>query len=225
MKQIKLGLALSALLLSGTIAAQAQAPSWSPPAESARCPSKWGAGDERGSGNHMKPQSVLNAVKLIKTGEVIELGHVLGANDAVLRHAALRHARQAHVHEPVSNKRGSNEEIVISEIGQVGTQFDGFAHQTHRNSWYNCFKVDENRDARGLQQARHPQCRRADHARRADRRRRLQGRRDARRQLRDHGRGSRRRAQEAERDAAARRRRHHQYRLGQALGQGQCRAT
>ena len=47
-----------------------------------------------------------------------------------------------------SNRRGSNEEIVISEIGQVGTQFDGFAHQTHENSWYNCFKVDEN-SARG----------------------------------------------------------------------------
>ena len=32
----------------------------------------------------------------------------------------------------------------MSEIGQVGTQFDGFAHQTHENSWYNCFKVAEN---------------------------------------------------------------------------------
>jgi kynurenine formamidase len=44
---------------------------------------------------------------------------------------------------PQSNNRGSNEETVISEIGQVGTQFDGFAHQTHGNSLYNCFKVDE----------------------------------------------------------------------------------
>ena len=30
---------------------------------------------------------------------------------------------------PFSNQRGSNEELVVSEIGQVGTQFDGFAHQ------------------------------------------------------------------------------------------------
>src|SRR5438132_14416496 len=74
MKRIALAMG-AALVASST--AQAQAPSWSPPAESARCPSKWGAGDERGSGNHMKPQSVLNAVKLIKTGEVIELGYVL----------------------------------------------------------------------------------------------------------------------------------------------------
>ena len=25
----------------------------------------------------------------------------------------------------------------------MGTQFDGFAHQSHRNSHYNCFKTDE----------------------------------------------------------------------------------
>jgi kynurenine formamidase len=53
------------------------------------------------------------------------------------------------MNEP-TNRRGSNEEIVISEIGQVGTQFDGFAHQTHENSWYNCFKVDENATRTGF---------------------------------------------------------------------------
>src|SRR6058998_4112767 len=44
---------------------------------------------------------------------------------------------------PQSNRRGSNEEVVLSEIGQVGTQFDGFAHQTIGGSLYNCFKQDE----------------------------------------------------------------------------------
>ena len=40
-----------------------------------------------------------------------------------------------------SNRRGSNEEIVFSEIGQVGVQFDGFTHQTIGDSLYNCVKV------------------------------------------------------------------------------------
>src|SRR3984885_5990223 len=72
--------ALAALFLTAaSTAALAQAPSWAPPPDSARCPSKWGAGDERGSANHMKPQTVLNAARLIKTGEVIELSHVLTA--------------------------------------------------------------------------------------------------------------------------------------------------
>lgn len=42
-----------------------------------------------------------------------------------------------------SNRRGSNEELVIAEMGQVGTQFDGFAHQTIGDSMYTCFKVGE----------------------------------------------------------------------------------
>ena len=59
MQRIAFGAVLGATLMAGT-AALAQAPSWTPPPESARCPSKWGAGDERGSANHMKPQAVLN---------------------------------------------------------------------------------------------------------------------------------------------------------------------
>lgn len=54
--------------------ATAQTPSWVPPPEGKHCPSKWGAGDQRGAANHMKPMTVLNAAKLIRTGEVIELG-------------------------------------------------------------------------------------------------------------------------------------------------------
>ena len=125
-------------------AALAQTPSWSPPAENQRCPSKWGAADERGSANHQKPAAVMNAVKLIKTGEVIELGYVLGS--AMPFFGTRRfdvHPKRTFMNQP-SNRRGSNEEIVITELGQVGTQFDGFAHQTHEDSWYNCVKVSEN---------------------------------------------------------------------------------
>jgi kynurenine formamidase len=44
---------------------------------------------------------------------------------------------------PQSNRRGSNEELVVAEIGQVGTQFDAFPHQTIGNGLYNCFTLDE----------------------------------------------------------------------------------
>jgi kynurenine formamidase len=121
--------------------APALAQSWSVPPESQRCPSTWGAGDERGSGNHMKPATVLRATQLIKTGEVIEIAHVL--NDKMPFFGTRRfdvHVKRSFVND-FSNRRGSNDEIVISEIGQVGTQFDGFAHQTHEDSHYNCFKT------------------------------------------------------------------------------------
>jgi kynurenine formamidase len=134
---------IATVVILGSAAVTVDAQSWRPPTESQRCPSKWGAGDERGSANHMKPATVQRAVKLIKTGEVIELGHVLAADMPFFG------TRRFDVHtkrtfmNPISNRRGSNEEILISEMGQVGTQFDGFAHQTHENSLYNCFKQED----------------------------------------------------------------------------------
>ena len=138
---IALGLA-GAVAVSASVLAQSQ-PTWLPPAEKDRCPSKWGAGDERGSGNHQKAASVVKAAGMIKTGEVIELALVL--NDKMPFFGTRRfdvHVKRSFMNTG-SNERGSNEEMVLSEIGQVGTQFDGFAHQTHRNSHYNCFKTDE----------------------------------------------------------------------------------
>ena len=141
MKAAAIRLSVNALIAFACAGAQAQ--SWMPPPESQRCPSKWGAGDERGSANHMKPASVLKAAKLIRTGEVIEIGHVLRPG------IPLQATRQFNMHtkrtnmNPQPNQRGSNEELVTTELGQVGTQFDGFAHQTHGDSFYNCFKVSE----------------------------------------------------------------------------------
>src|SRR5467141_2685438 len=142
MKCIAFAAAMSAVLMAST-ASLAQTPSWAVPPESARCPSKWGAGDERGSGNLMKPQVVLDAIQLIKTGEVIDLAHVLGAGMPFFGPRRFdMHLKRTFMNTG-TNERGSNEEMVLSEIGQVGTQFDGFAHQSHRNSHYHCFKTDE----------------------------------------------------------------------------------
>jgi hypothetical protein len=148
MKPIAITLAASTWLFA--TAANAQAPSWTPPPETQRCPSKWGANDERGAANHQKPAAVLNAAKLIKTGEVIELGHVLSSTMPFFGTRRFDvHIKRTFMNQ-FSNMRGSNEEIVITEIGQVGTQFDGFAHQTHLDKWYNCFKVDENATRSGF---------------------------------------------------------------------------
>src|SRR5882724_8109771 len=131
-------IAISVALLSIPLAAGAQV--WNLPTESQRCPSKWGAGDERGSGNHMKnPETVLRGARLIKTGEVIELGHGMPFFGTRIFNM---HTKRTFMN-PGRNTRGSNEEVVTSEIGQVGTQFDGFAHQSHGDSHYNCFKTSE----------------------------------------------------------------------------------
>lgn len=139
MRPLVLVVALIAFCPVSSVHAQ----SWQPPSDAQRCPSKWGAGDQRGAGNHMKPETVLRATRLIRTGEVFELGRVLHASMPFSTGRRFELETKRTNMNAGSNRRGSNEEIVFSEIGQVGTQFDGFSHQTIGDSLYNCFKQDD----------------------------------------------------------------------------------
>ena len=124
--------------------APSRAQSWQMPPDSARCPSKWGADDQRGSGNLMKPATVLRAAKLIRTGEVFELGAVLSPNP---KEAFINAGRVFNIYTkpspPLPNARQVNEELVVTELGQIGTQFDAFAHQMWGDSFYNCLKLGD----------------------------------------------------------------------------------
>ena len=136
------GIACMTLASLAAAAPAAYAQSWTPPPRDERCPSKWGAGDELGSVNHMGPATVLRAARLIREGRVIDLGQVLSSDMPLggTRHFDLymKPTRMS----PESNNRGSNEEIIVAEMGQVGTQFDGFTHQTIGDDLYNC--IDQN---------------------------------------------------------------------------------
>ena len=128
----------AAAAIAGGAAAQQ---TWSPPPAAQRCPSRWGANDRRGAMNLMTPERAKAAAGLVRTGEIVELGHVLATG------IPLQATRQFHVHlkqmfmNQPPNQRGSNEEIVITELGQVGTQFDMFPHQTIGGQTYNCVDV------------------------------------------------------------------------------------
>ena len=128
------------MLMAGAQAARAQA--WQPPSDSQRCPSKWGAQDQRGSGNHMKPETVLRAARLIRTGELFELGRVLSETMPMPAGRRFEILTKRTRNDPGRNRRGSNEELVVAEIGQVGTQFDTFSHQMIGSSMYNCVTLD-----------------------------------------------------------------------------------
>jgi kynurenine formamidase len=138
--RVILVVAAVAVLCGGSTAS---AQTWQPPTDAQRCPSKWGAADVRGSGNHMKPETVLRAARLITKGDVFELGRVLSETmpmPAVRRFELFTKRTR---NDPGTNRRGSNEELVVAEIGQVGTQFDTFSHQTIGASLYNCIPLDE----------------------------------------------------------------------------------
>ena len=125
-----------------------RAQSWQMPSDAERCPSKWGPKDELGSGNLMKPEMTLRAAKLIHTGEVFQLGFDLSADLPLIGSRRFDlHMKRGTATAP--GTRGENEEIVITELGQVGTQLDGFAHQMYGGEYYNCIKDQEMNSAIG----------------------------------------------------------------------------
>jgi kynurenine formamidase len=124
-------------LAFGFAGAALHAQQWEMPADAQRCPSKWGATDEIGSGNLMKPELALRAAKLIRTGEVVSLAfHLSSALPLIGGRRFDLHTKRSTATDP--GTRGSNEEIVITELGQVGTQLDAFSHQIYSGKYYNC---------------------------------------------------------------------------------------
>jgi kynurenine formamidase len=86
----------------------------------------------------MSPATVLRAARLIRTGEVIELGRVL-APDIPLASGRRFDLYTKRTNGPLgTNARFSNEELVVTELGHVGTQFDMFSHQAIDGAFYNC---------------------------------------------------------------------------------------
>jgi hypothetical protein len=98
----------------------------------------------------MKPESVLKAARLMKTGEVFELGRVLEEGMPLPAGRRFEITTKRTRNDPGTNRRGSNEELIVAEMGQVGTQFDTFSHQMIGGSLYNCFTLDETASRTGF---------------------------------------------------------------------------
>ena len=148
-------------MLAQTQVAQAQAtgdtpigPKW--------WPSRWGPQDEAGASNWITPAKVLEAARLIKTGKIYDIGRVYQAE------MPLFGARVFAVRIPGTptggpfgkNKLVYHDEFVSTEIGQVGTQFDGLGHigcvtgkdgDMNEMRFYNGFTEAEMANAYGLQ--------------------------------------------------------------------------
>ncbi len=121
-------------------------------------PSKWGAGDEKGSFNTLTPAKVKSAMKVVKTGKMYRLGMpyekgmpLFGSRTYALHIPGL----------PVGGPLGNNnivwnDEFIVGELGQVGTQFDGPGHVGIRGKdgvdrWYNGAELGTMANVYGLQ--------------------------------------------------------------------------
>jgi kynurenine formamidase len=113
------------------------APAEAAPAEQAMTPigppwwpSRWGADDEAGASNMMTPENVLRVLPLIRTGRIFELGRVY---EAAMPLFGARIFGLRIPGTPTGGPLGGNgliyhDEFLATEIGQVGTQFDGLGH-------------------------------------------------------------------------------------------------
>jgi kynurenine formamidase len=93
-------------------------------------PSRWGAQDEAGASNWITPAKVLEAVKLIKTGKIYNLDRVYEAGIPAFgaRVWALRIPGTPTGGPFGKNRLVYHDEFLATEIGQIGTQFDGLGH-------------------------------------------------------------------------------------------------
>lgn len=90
----------------------------------------WGAGDQAGGSNWITPDKILEAMKLVQSGKVYELGQVYEPGMPLVGDRVYSMRSPA---SPTGGPFGSNQVIynddfLSTEIGQVGTQFDGPGH-------------------------------------------------------------------------------------------------
>ena len=122
----------------------------------------WGAGDQAGSTNwYKKTAVVMRGIASIQSGKVYKLGHPYTADMPLFgaRKFSLRIPGTPTGGTYGANKIMWNDEFLATEVGQVGTQFDGLGHigvqvgaagDKANMRWYNGFTAAEMGGAYGL---------------------------------------------------------------------------
>jgi kynurenine formamidase len=117
---------------------------------------RWGADDQRGTTNHITKARVLDAARLVRTGQVLSLalhfdqhGPQTGANGRFncLRYSVATgtdHAaqRQMWAGGPLPRQMGYADDTVVLHL-QSATHWDSLCHIFHRGRMYNGYPADE----------------------------------------------------------------------------------
>lgn len=93
-------------------------------------PSRWGAEDQAGASNLMTPEKVLDSAKWIRDGKIYKIGRVYEAGIPAFGSRAFTLRIPG---SPTGGPFGNNklvymDDFVATDLGQVGTQFDGLGH-------------------------------------------------------------------------------------------------
>ena len=152
-----IAVAAAAAVLTGVLSAQTRekGPWW---------PSPHGAKDQAGASNYITPEKVLKALRIPKTGQMYELGHIY---EASMPQYGDRPYHLSVVPTQVPTKEGEaavHRDYFTGFLGQMGTQFDALGHQGEalrmadgslKMLYYNGFSEDDltgrNRGLGGLE--------------------------------------------------------------------------
>ncbi|MEE4144293.1 MAG: cyclase family protein [Halieaceae bacterium] len=128
-----------------------------PRVEAEQCqPSRWGAEDEIGAANHVAPEQVLMAARLVKQGQSHPLGIVIDpAMPAFPPRSFALQVVQPGQHNGRSLRPQFGWDIVYNDdMAQLwfgtGSQLDGLGHMGEAGSYYNCNEAVDFIDINGL---------------------------------------------------------------------------
>jgi len=91
-------------------------------------PSEWGAEDQAGASNRITPAKVLQALSLVRRGEIHELGQIYSNSMPLVGTRTYGLKLVPGGNAAGANRVVGNDEFLAAEVGQVGTQFDGLGH-------------------------------------------------------------------------------------------------
>ncbi len=112
--------------------------------------SSWGHDDQRGAINQVSPETILEALRLIKKGIIIPLGR--NYEESMPQVSGRTYTLLIPEAAPPAGKYGAvaHEEFVATQLGQVGTQLDGLGHVGIGDVFYNGFDRREFATPKGL---------------------------------------------------------------------------
>ena len=154
--RIGASLALAAFSALLTLSAGAQTrdsgPWWPHP--------EWGPDDQAGASNRITEAKVVEALRLATAGRIYELGQIYEQGMPLFGSRSYSMVLPARGPAAGDNRIVANEEFLSTQIGQVGTQFDGLGHVGQEvvmedgsveHVFYNGFTASEMDTPSGLQ--------------------------------------------------------------------------
>jgi kynurenine formamidase len=109
--------------------------------------SPFGADDQKGAANRITPAKVLEAVRLVKQGQVLDFGRTYEKAMPLFGNRVFALFTPSTGGPFGDNQTRYNDELLAAQIGQVGTQFDGLAHVGIGDTFYNNTRLSDMLDA------------------------------------------------------------------------------